>query len=185
MKPAIAFGCLLAVAACAAPSAAPGRPGGAMSPQDALAEAFEDGCLPAITQGVSVPERAEAQGWRVWKNAPATGAGPDDVTWLVPSTIPVTVTDWADGSCMVTSEEGDPARLSAQVLDAARTAGLKLTAGEVSATDGGGVRTAYCSSERPPYVLAVTTPGKSPDRIALVATLFRATGSFPSFCTAG
>lgn len=94
----------------------------------------------------------------------------------------VYVTLWADGTCSSMVEFGDADAHEQQVLAAARAKGLELTPGPVEKTADGGLRQAWCSAERPPFIVAITKKTKGSRRPAIVTTAFWAKGTYPEFC---
>ncbi|HET9160503.1 MAG TPA: hypothetical protein VFN88_07810 [Caulobacteraceae bacterium] len=158
--------------------------GSLTSPSAALKVAFEEVCVPAILDRQPV-EVLAVQRYLVSVNPRLAGFSGEVKTWRLGSLGKVYVAAWADGTCSVTVERGDPDALKAQALAAIKARGIELTQGSVQPAQADGVNVAYCGPPPQPIVLGILSPSdKRSRRPAIFLNLFRAKGDHPSLCNA-
>jgi hypothetical protein len=104
-------------------------------------------------------------------------------TWRLASLAHVYVAAWADGTCSVTIDRGDPEAFKRQVLDAVAARNITLTEGVAQPAKAGGINTPYCSAPPQPLVVSIISPtGKRSKRPAIFVNVFKARGPDPAFC---
>jgi hypothetical protein len=159
-------------------------PTGAMfSAEAALKVVFDEVCAPAILEGKSVETLARAKSM-IEVDATGLNARKDDREWRLATIGYASVMAWADGTCMISVEQGEPASHRAHLLSSIAARGIKLARGKTISANGG-ANTAYCTADAQPLVLGIITPAPGgARRTAIVANLFRAKDAKPDFCQA-
>lgn len=179
MRIAAAFLVLITASCSTAP---PEPPTGAMfSAKEALRIVFDDVCAPAIVEGKSIETLARARSM-IEVDASGANASVGDREWRLASLGYASVMAWADGTCMISVEEGDSNSHSAYLVSSMTARGVKLIKGKTTPAANGGANTAWCTSESRPVVLGIITPTQAGKRAAVVANLFRARETMPDFC---
>ena len=177
----ISAACILITLSGPASAAQPAPWGALVAPEKALEVVVDQVCLPAMLERTAVEPLARGRHMiegKAKRGAPSTG----DRVWKLASLGDVHVALWADGTCSSAVEFGDPDKLEQLVLAAAKAKGLVLTPGLSGPAADGGVRQAWCSAERPPFVIAIIKKTKGGRRPAIVTTAFWAKGDYPDFC---
>jgi hypothetical protein len=145
-------------------------------------------CLPVIIDGQPVEAAVNNRDIQPMSLARANikdGAA-QDRTWMLNGTAQAQVTLWADGTCMVGSRRGDPAKLVAATLDVLKARAEGFSPG-TSQPDGDAIRTEYCSAATAhPYVVSIKVPAPKSKRAPFLANIFRSKADGrPPYCTVG
>ncbi len=90
---------------------------------------------------------------------------------------------WADGTCTISLQRGDPEAYRAQMLETLAAHGQVMSRGKADVAARNGRRTSYCNPDPRPLMLIVIVPGDNTSkRNAVVANLRRATGGAHDIC---
>lgn len=184
LVPILAAGLMLS--ACAS---SPSRPTGngsppwasLTSPTAALEVVLNEVCLPAIMDGRSIRELAEARYLR--PVSPASTGSPSAVAaWRLGSWHSIYVMELPNGGCSASIEAGEADDLAAGAV-AMLKARAPFAPGLVQPTaDGNAENTAWCTPEAVRPVVAGILRRTAGRRVALLVNVFRAQNTRPPFC---
>lgn len=178
----------LALSACASSTAPPRGDGSPpwsslTSPTAALTVVLDEVCLPAIMEGRSIRELAEARYLR--PVSPASTGSPSAVAaWRLGSWHSIYVMELPNGGCSASLEAGDADDLAAEAVNMLKARAAFAPGRAAPTQDGNAENVAWCTPEaRRPVVAGVLrrTGGR---RVALLVNVFRAQDARPPFCPA-
>ena len=138
-------------------------------------------CLPAIMEGRSIRELAEARYLRSVE--PRTTGSPSAVAaWRLASWHEIYVMELPNGGCSASLEAGDADDLAADALTMIKARAAFAPGLVAPSADGDAENTAWCSPEAIRPVVAGIVRRTGGRRVALLVNVFRAQNARPPFC---
>lgn len=151
------------------------------SPTAALKVVLEEICLPAIMDGRSIRELAEARYLRAVPPR-STGSPSAVAAWRLASWHEIYVMELPNGGCSASLEAGEADDLATEAA-AMIKARAAFSPGLVMPTaDGNAENAAWCSPEATRPVVAGILRRTGGRRVALLVNVFRAQNARPPFC---